>query len=163
MDEPHLWEALRYVELNPVRARMVAEPEEWRWSSAAAHLGTARPDICLEMEAWQQRWTPGSWHEYLAAGPTEAEVEAIGQSTHTGRPLGTSEFVKTLEQVLKRQLVPQRGGRAPKPAEDGRQTMLGFEKIGKRPVCPRFSGRLNRARTKQRKSETHGRKHKGQK
>jgi putative transposase len=128
MDEPHLWEALRYVELNPVRARMVAEPEEWRWSSAAAHLGAARPDICLEMEAWQQRWTPASWREYLAAGTTEAEVEAIRQSTHTGRPLGTSEFVNTLEPMLKCQLAPQRGGRASKPAEDRRQTTLGFEK-----------------------------------
>jgi putative transposase len=38
MDGAHLAAALRYVALNPVRARLVARPEEWRWSSVAAHL-----------------------------------------------------------------------------------------------------------------------------
>jgi putative transposase len=40
LDEPHLWEALRYTELNPLRARLVAKPESWSWSSAASHCGT---------------------------------------------------------------------------------------------------------------------------
>ncbi|HJQ15840.1 MAG TPA: transposase, partial [Allosphingosinicella sp.] len=38
MDEPHLAHAMRYVSLNPVRARLVSRPEEWRWSSVRAHL-----------------------------------------------------------------------------------------------------------------------------
>ncbi len=29
LDEPHFWAALRYTELNPVRAGMVAEPETY--------------------------------------------------------------------------------------------------------------------------------------
>ena len=41
MDEAHLHACLRYVELNPVRAGLVARPEQWRWSSARAHLGLA--------------------------------------------------------------------------------------------------------------------------
>jgi putative transposase len=36
LDQSHLWAALRYVELNPVRAGMAAKPEHWRWSSAVA-------------------------------------------------------------------------------------------------------------------------------
>src|SRR5260370_39249387 len=43
MDEAHLGAALRYVALNPVRARLVAEPADWRWSSVHAHL-SGRPD-----------------------------------------------------------------------------------------------------------------------
>lgn len=39
LDTDHLWAALRYSELNPVRAGMVAAPELYRWSSAAAHCG----------------------------------------------------------------------------------------------------------------------------
>jgi len=39
MDEPHTLMAMRYVEQNPVRARMVERPEQWPWSSARAHLG----------------------------------------------------------------------------------------------------------------------------
>src|SRR5438128_2838251 len=38
MDEAHLVNALRYVALNPVRARLVGRAEDWRWSSASAHL-----------------------------------------------------------------------------------------------------------------------------
>ena len=44
LDETHFSAALRYAELNPVRAGLVQEPEEWPWSSAAAHCGTAAPD-----------------------------------------------------------------------------------------------------------------------
>ena len=36
LDEAHLWVALRYTELNPVRAGMVKAAESWPWSSAAA-------------------------------------------------------------------------------------------------------------------------------
>src|SRR5262249_35752772 len=39
LDERHLWFAVRYVERNPARARMVAGAEEYPWSSAAAHCG----------------------------------------------------------------------------------------------------------------------------
>ena len=39
LDPAHLWEALRYTELNPLRARLVAAAELWPWSSAASHCG----------------------------------------------------------------------------------------------------------------------------
>lgn len=38
MDESHLISAVRYVALNPVRARLVARAEDWAWSSVRAHL-----------------------------------------------------------------------------------------------------------------------------
>ena len=43
LDLTHLWRALRYTELNPVRARMVSTAEAYRWSSAGAHCGSASP------------------------------------------------------------------------------------------------------------------------
>jgi len=55
LDEPHLWKALRYVELNPVRAGLVTSAALWPWSSAAAHCGTGEADTCLEMETWRKR------------------------------------------------------------------------------------------------------------
>lgn len=39
--EAYLLEACRYVELNPVRAGMVAAPQDWAWSSYRAHAGLA--------------------------------------------------------------------------------------------------------------------------
>jgi hypothetical protein len=36
-DVPHLITAVRYVERNPVRARLVERATDWPWSSARAH------------------------------------------------------------------------------------------------------------------------------
>jgi putative transposase len=51
LDLPHLWAALRYTELNPVRAGMVADPAAYHWSSAAAHCGDDLPGTALESNA----------------------------------------------------------------------------------------------------------------
>jgi putative transposase len=48
LDEAHLWAALRYAELNPVRAQLVTWPEEYAWSSAAAPVGTNAPSTLLD-------------------------------------------------------------------------------------------------------------------
>ena len=41
MDEEHLMAAVRYLAMNPVRARLVERAEDWRWSSIPAHLRDA--------------------------------------------------------------------------------------------------------------------------
>lgn len=127
LDQPHLWEALRYAELNPVRAGLTAEAELWKWSSAAAHCGTGEPDGCLEMEVWRRSWSASSWRLFLGAGETESDLAALRQCTHTGRPLGTLEFTKALEQKTLRRLAPQKGGRSAKPVPDKGQRLLGFD------------------------------------
>ena len=125
LDEPHLWAALRYVELNPVRARLVTEAPQWRWSSAAAHCQPGTCDPLLEMEPWRKRWTVAQWGQYLTA-ESPADRAALRRSTHTGRPLGTPEFVAALEQSTLRLLAPQKGGRPKKPSPDFRQRGLAF-------------------------------------
>jgi len=111
MDPGHLWTALRYVELNPVRARMVAEAAAWPWSSAAAHCGTADADACLDMTWWRQSWSADSWRKFLEQGETATELHAIRRSTHTGRPWGPAEFTRKLEELVHRSLTPGPRGR----------------------------------------------------
>src|SRR5580765_6855458 len=118
LDESHLWAALRYVELNPVRARMVESAELWRWSSAAAHCGLTSPDSPLEMARWRKRWTAHEWHRFLADAESAAELSALRQSTHTGRPLGSPDFVAALEELTARALARRKGGRPKKVALD---------------------------------------------
>ena len=43
MDEHYLLKAAAYVELNPVKAKMVQEPWDYRWSSVHAHLAQHDP------------------------------------------------------------------------------------------------------------------------
>ena len=116
--ESHLWRALRYVELNPVRAGMVETAPEWRWSSASAHCGLSSPNPMLDMNRWRQRWTAAEWREFLYQGESSAEVGELRRSTHTGRPLGSPEFVAVLEKSMSRVLAPRRGGRPKKAPTD---------------------------------------------
>jgi len=88
---------LRYTELNPLRARLVSEPELWPWSSAAIHCGTNQHHAFLALDAWRRHWTVTTWREYLGEGEIESKLAVIRQRTHTGRPLGTAEFVQDLE------------------------------------------------------------------
>lgn len=126
LDSAHLWAALRYTELNPVRAGMISVAEAYPWSSAAAHCGLAPPDLVLDLELWSKHWSPAAWKQYLEQEGAEADVELIRQCTHTGRPLGTPEFIKHLEKSTQRVLAPQRGGRPPKSAETN-QGLLSFD------------------------------------
>jgi hypothetical protein len=79
------------------------------------------------MEEWNGRWDAASWNEFLAAGESESVSNAIRDCTHTGRPLGTGEFVHELEEAANRPLAPRKGGRPAKLAAEKRQGELFFE------------------------------------
>jgi putative transposase len=127
LDEPHLWEALRYTELNPLRAALVREAESWPWSSAASHCGTQPADDWLALEIWRSNWAPSEWRNYLAAGESESRLAVIRQRTHTGRPLGNAEFVHSMEKIAQRRLAPQKRGPREKVVIDRSQCELTFE------------------------------------
>ncbi|MGA2434005.1 MAG: transposase [Bryobacteraceae bacterium] len=129
LDEAHLWAALRYTELNPVRAGMVADAEQYRWSSAALHCGQTASESVIELDAWSESWTAAGWRDYLRAGVDGTEDEAIRRHTHTGRPLGTAGFIATLERTLQRPLSPGKGGRPAKEVPDTRQGTFPFGEI----------------------------------
>ena len=59
--------ALRYVDLNPVRARLVVEAVSYEWSSAAAHVSGKDPTGLLDQEAWRELCPLNDWGEVLAA------------------------------------------------------------------------------------------------
>jgi putative transposase len=127
LDETHLWEALRYTELNPLRARLVSEAEQWPWSSAGSHCGARPDDKTLALEMWGKRWTGTAWREYLGAGEMESRLAVIRQRTHTGRPLGTAEFIQDLEKATQRRLALQKRGPHEKIVTDRRQGELTFD------------------------------------
>ncbi|MEA3066003.1 MAG: REP-associated tyrosine transposase [Sphingomonadales bacterium] len=82
MDECHLHACLAYVELNPVRARLVARPADWIWSSARSHLGLASPGLA-DLDAARARID--DWRAFLDAGLDEADHKAIRAAERTGR------------------------------------------------------------------------------
>jgi len=115
MDQPYLLAAARYVERNPVRAKLVTRARDWPWSSAAAHCGQ-RADEVAEGD-WLTELTAGwvcSWAEYLRGRDDPALSQAMQRCEHTGRPLGETPFLAELESQLHRPLLPRKPGRPPK-------------------------------------------------
>lgn len=111
LDEAHAERALRYVELNPVRAGLVKRAEEWRWSSAQGHV-TGEPDGLVTP-------TPviddgESWRELLRRGTSAEEMAGLRLNTCTGRPLGSPAFIERVERKLDRLLKRRKPGPKPK-------------------------------------------------
>jgi putative transposase len=114
LDAGHRWVALRYVERNPVRARLVEAADQWPWSSAAVHVGQQRAPSWMSVEEWAKWFTPAEWQVWLEAdGVAEAE-QRLRSGTATGRPVGDAGFVLEAEAALGRRLHPEKGGRPPK-------------------------------------------------
>jgi putative transposase len=112
MDESHYWAALRYVELNPVRAGIVRVAEEYLWSSAAAHCGLIEDSLLLPLPPGTA--VIGSWSDWLKAGDNPRQLEFIRKCTKTGRPCGDDTYIKELEKITGRVLISRKVGRPSK-------------------------------------------------
>ena len=113
MDEPHLAHAMRYVSLNPVRARLVARPEEWRWSSVRAHLA-GKDDALVRVAPALERY--GDFAGFLGDDRDNVDAwRALRRSETSGRPLGSADWIGDLEARTGRTLAPQKRG--PKPRD----------------------------------------------
>ena len=110
MDDAHLLAAVRYVELNPVRAGLCKRADDWRWSSVHAHLNDA-PDNLVTTFVMRDRIC--DWYKYLSEDSSPEQLESLRQSTKTGRPVGSDEFVGRLEDLTGRRLRRQKPGRKP--------------------------------------------------
>ncbi len=107
MDETHLANAVRYVSLNPVRARLVTRAEDWQWSSVAAHFA-ARNDDLVQVAPVLERY--GNFAKFLAQPLDETLTKQLRQSETIGRPVGTDQWLKKLEKQTGRPLRPQKRG-----------------------------------------------------
>ena len=116
MDEEYLMACARYVELNPVRAKLVRRARDWRWSSARTHLA-GHDDGLVTVAPLLRRVT--DWAAFLGEGLDADALEAIRAGERTGRPLGDARFVKRLETRLGRTLARLKPG--PKPRGDARR------------------------------------------
>jgi putative transposase len=111
LDEDHYRTALRYVEQNPVRARICRMPWRYPWSSAAAHLGQGDPSGLLDLKAWRRAMDAENWQATLSDREDPDLVRQLRVRTQTGRPLASDSFLSKLETKLGRRLRPLPPGR----------------------------------------------------
>lgn len=118
----YLLACYRYIELNPVRAGLVADPADHPWSSYKAnamglHDGVVTPHgIYLELgpdgPTRRQRY-----RELIQAGLPEEELAAVRRYTNHQRALGSEGFQREVEAALGRPAGIRKAGRPASVAE----------------------------------------------
>jgi putative transposase len=108
LDERHLFNAVRYIERNPVRAGLVKTAEQYAWSSARGHLRLwadpllREPGLLLDF---------GNWRDYLRKEEDEKFISDLRSHERTGRPFGPESFEKKLEERTGRTIRKKKAGR----------------------------------------------------
>jgi putative transposase len=108
MDERHLMAAVRYIELNPVRAQLCSAPADWPWSSVHAHLQGA-DDALTSAGPMLERVS--SWHHYLATTDSDEQLKTLRHKIRSGRPAGDKRFIEQLERMTGLTLSKDKPGR----------------------------------------------------
>lgn len=106
------WTVARYVERNPVRAGRVERAESYPWSSAHVHASGGHHPLLAASRPF-----PGEiadWSAWLEQ-PVDPEAAAeLRRQTSTGRPTGSLDFIRGIEQAVGRRLRPRKRGRKPR-------------------------------------------------
>jgi len=121
LDENHLWTAARYVEANPLRARMVVRAEHYPWSSCAVHCGAAADAAGL---LHTQRPFPGhldrnGWTNGSTVYCLKMRLNCCVKTRQRVAPGGV-KFIELMEERLNRILKKQKPGPKPKVDCDNR-------------------------------------------
>ena len=112
LDDAHLWAAVRYVERNPVRAKIVSRAENYPWSSAAAHCGLAQDPVLSHSAAWDGVFANISdWAAWLRQTDEIEVAERLHYHVHKNLPCGSEAFIEKLETLAGRPLRARPQGR----------------------------------------------------
>ena len=109
-----LYRAIRYVENNPVRAKIVKDAWDYKWSSAPDHSGE-RVRSLIKISRYKAINDGKDWKEYLREDDPQM-IKDIRLKTDKGMLVGTKKFISRLEKILNRSLKCLSQGR---PRKDG--------------------------------------------
>ena len=120
--ERHLLACLAYVDLNPVRAGMVADPADYRWSSHRHYLGhVTDPLVTTHSLYWELGNTPfargTAYGELVRSGLTPGQLSALTTSAMQGWALGDADYVAQLQRRTDRRVSRGKAGRPPRPTK----------------------------------------------
>jgi putative transposase len=118
----YLLRVMRYIELNPVRARMVAVPEDHPWSSVHAHLGLVQdplitPHPLLDAMGRCTSERVAAYRDFLLEGMGPDELQSLRDHMRQERAWGDRRFQAMVEKALGRPVRVRRPGRAGAEAE----------------------------------------------
>jgi len=114
--DSYLLRCYRYIELNPVRAGITAEPGGYRWSSYHCNgLGKSDPLITphprYQALGWSQAERCAAYRAIVAQGCERMEADQIRTMTSRQRAFGGTQFQHELEAAHRRPMGAVRRGR----------------------------------------------------
>ena len=98
-EDDHFYTVCRYVERNPLRAKLVRRAEDWPWSSLGGKRHPAAAAELPPLSAWPLP-RPRDWPGWVHEPQTEAELEALRASIQRGRPFGSPRWQKRTAKQL---------------------------------------------------------------
>lgn len=120
LDEDYMWAAIRYVERNPVRAKIARKAENHPWSSAAGHCGIKEDRLLCSKPGWHRQFESlGDWSAWLAAGNQPDQLEILRRNADKGLPCGSQKFIHRLEKLMGRAVAFLPSGRPKKGSGKG--------------------------------------------
>jgi putative transposase len=127
--EAYLLACMRYIELNPVRAGMVAHPRDYRWSSYRAHAHGAVDALAQEHALFRRLGKTASerqsaYRALVRAALDPEFIEALRSATNGGWALGSERFERGIAKALGRRATPLPPGRPPKRRDEKKQLNL---------------------------------------
>lgn len=122
-EEAYLFACSRYIELNPVRAKMVADPADWRWSSYRANAlgqpdGSITPHPLFEALGATVRERHAAYRELFRDHLAPTLIDQIRSSTNGGFVLGSGEFQQRIATLTGRRTWRETPGRPAKVPDD---------------------------------------------
>jgi len=96
--DSYLWAVCRYIERNPIRARMVDNPEQYEWSSAT--LDVREQGNCFIESIWESDQQREAYRAFLNMQENEEESEKMEKATFSGRPIAKEGFLEQLSGEL---------------------------------------------------------------
>lgn len=120
--ERYLLACMVYIDLNPVRAGMVAQALDHPWSSHRHYIGQCHDRLVTPHAlVWELGNTPfareSRYRELVQAGVSPEQRQVLGQSVRSGWVLGDARFVAGLQGRTARRLTRAMPGRPTKAAE----------------------------------------------
>ena len=121
----YLLACCRYVDLNPVRAYLVADPKDYKWSSYRSLAGYVespaidRSAVCQLLDFTSKRFEL-AYRDYVAQGIDETELQKIRSAIKRNQLTGSSGFVRSIEQVTGRTIESRGPGRPPSPGPENK-------------------------------------------
>ena len=116
--ERYLLACMAYIDLNPVRAGLVADPAEYLWSSHRHYVGLRRDRLITPHSLyWELGNTPfardAAYAELVRSGITAEQQQLLTNATLSGWALGEADYVADLQRRTARRVSKTRAGRPP--------------------------------------------------